>query len=62
MVIKTGLRKINISYSKISFDDIACKINLPKDTNVEFIIAKAIRDGVLNAEIDHHNSCIIIKE
>lgn len=53
MVIKTGLRKINISYSKIAFDDVADKINLPKNTNVEFIIAKAIRDGVLNAEIDH---------
>ena len=53
MVIKTGLRKINLSYSKISFADIALKLNLPKHTDIEFLVAKAIRDKVLNAEIIH---------
>lgn len=55
MVIKTGLRKINLSYSRISFDDIAQKLNLQQNMEVEFIIAKAIRDGILNAEINHEN-------
>jgi len=31
MVIRTGLRKINTSYSRISFTDIAEKLNLPAD-------------------------------
>lgn len=53
VVIKTGLRKINSSYSKISFQDIAQKLNLPTDTDVEFIVAKAIRDGVLTGIINH---------
>ena len=53
MVIKTGLRKINLSYSRISFNDVAHKLNLPKNTDVEHIIAKGIRDGVINALIDY---------
>ena len=55
MVIKAGLRKINLSYSRISFADISLKLNLPKNTDVEFIVAKGIRDGVLNAKIDHES-------
>jgi len=62
MVIKTGLRKINLSYSRISLSDIATKLNAPKNTDMEFIVAKAIRDGTLNAEIDHENKFIIMKE
>ncbi|KRX01049.1 hypothetical protein PPERSA_00797 [Pseudocohnilembus persalinus] len=62
IVIKTGLRKINLSYSRISFNDIAQKLHLGKGTEVEFIVAKAIRDNVLQAEIDHTNKWIILKE
>ncbi|KAL4493443.1 hypothetical protein ABPG72_007451 [Tetrahymena utriculariae] len=61
-VIKTGLRKINLSYSRISFTDIAQKLDLKKNSDVEFIIAKAIRDGILNAKIDHENQHIVIKQ
>ena len=49
-VIKTGLRRINSSYSKIHFSDVARKLSLKEGSNIEFIIAKAIRDGVLNAK------------
>jgi 26S proteasome regulatory subunit N3 len=62
MVIKAGLRKINLSYSRISFVDISTKLNLPKNTDVEFIVAKGIRDGVLNAKIDHESQIVVIKE
>ena len=52
IVIRIGLRKIYIAYSKISLKDIAAKLNIP-DEDVEFVVAKALRDGILNGEIDH---------
>lgn len=55
MVIKTGLRKINLSYSRISFEDIVKKLNLSSNSDIEFMIAKSIRDGVINAEINHED-------
>ena len=42
-VLKTGLRKISISYSRISLSDIALKLHLPSATAAEYICAKAIR-------------------
>ena len=52
-VIKFGLKKINISYSKISIDDIRKKLALESNEETEQIVAKAIRDGVIDAIIDH---------
>ena len=52
-VIKFGLKKINISYSKISIADVASKLSLESVEETEQIIAKAIRDGVIDATINH---------
>lgn len=52
-VIKFGLKKINISYSKISIIDIAKKLSLESIDETEQVVAKAIRDGVIDAIIDH---------
>ncbi len=53
-VIKTGLRKINVAYSRISLADVCTKLHLGTDgEDAEFIVAKAIRDGVIEATIDH---------
>ena len=52
-VIKFGLKKINISYSKISIKDIAKKLSLESVEETEQIVAKAIRDGVIEAVLDH---------
>ena len=52
-VIKFGLKKINISYSKISLADVASKLSLESVEEVEQIVAKAIRDGVIDETIDH---------
>eukprot|EP01104_Vermistella_antarctica_P012441 TRINITY_DN35_c0_g1_i1.p1 TRINITY_DN35_c0_g1~~TRINITY_DN35_c0_g1_i1.p1 ORF type:complete len:535 (-),score=212.36 TRINITY_DN35_c0_g1_i1:131-1735(-) len=52
-VIKTGLRKINLSYSRIHLSDICAKLNLDSVEDAEFIVTKAIRDGVIDATIDH---------
>ncbi|KAA8495167.1 26S proteasome non-ATPase regulatory subunit 3 [Porphyridium purpureum] len=52
-VIKTGLRKINLCYSKISISDICTRLRLESSEDAELIIAKAVRDGVIDATIDH---------
>jgi len=52
-VIKFGLKKINISYSKISLKDIQLKLALESVEETEQIVAKAIRDGVIEATINH---------
>eukprot|EP01087_Luapelamoeba_hula_P014637 TRINITY_DN432_c0_g1_i1.p1 TRINITY_DN432_c0_g1~~TRINITY_DN432_c0_g1_i1.p1 ORF type:complete len:529 (-),score=86.24 TRINITY_DN432_c0_g1_i1:209-1762(-) len=61
-VIKTGLRKISISYSRIPLGDICKKLHLDNAEDVEFIVAKAIRDGVIDATIDHEGGFIQSKE
>ena len=52
-VIKFGLKKINISYSKISIKDIQTKLALESVEETEQIVAKAIRDGVIEATLNH---------
>lgn len=54
-VIKAGLRRINVSYSRISLNDICAKLQLESTRSAEFICAKAIRDGVIDAVLDHEN-------
>lgn len=46
IVIRVGLRKINNAYSRISLGDIANKLKIDNE-DVEFVVAKAIRDGVV---------------
>ena len=57
IVIKSGLKRINLAYSVIALEDIASKLGL-KFENTEFILAKAIRDGVIEATIDHENKLL----
>jgi len=57
-VIKTGLKKISVAYSSISFADICKKLNLESAQDAEFIVAKAIRDGIIDATINHSGSFI----
>jgi 26S proteasome regulatory subunit N3 len=52
-VIKTGLRNISLSYSKISFADVAEKLKMDGATDAEHVCAKAIMDGVIDATLDH---------
>jgi 26S proteasome regulatory subunit N3 len=58
VVIKIGLRKINLSYSRISLKDITEKLKLESEKETEYIIAKAIRDGVFLAKINHDEGFI----
>jgi len=52
-VIKTGLRDINLSYSRISLQDIATKLGLDTAQDAAGVVAKAVVDGVIDASIDH---------
>lgn len=61
-VLKTGLRKISMSYSRISLQDIATKLHLPSAPAAEYICAKAIRDCVMEAKIDHENAWMTCQE
>ncbi|KAH7952247.1 hypothetical protein HPB52_020750 [Rhipicephalus sanguineus] len=61
-VIKTGVRMINLSYLRISLADVAHKLQLDNSEDAEFIVAKAIRDGVIEATIDHERGCMQSKE
>lgn len=61
-VIKTGVRMISLSYSRISLMDIAQKLGLDSPEDAEFIVAKAIRDGVIEATIDHEKGYVQSKE
>ena len=62
VVIKAGLRKINLSYSRISIKDITEKLKLENEKETEYIIAKAIRDGVFLATINHEKGYVQSKE
>ncbi|KAL6494851.1 hypothetical protein OROGR_031651 [Orobanche gracilis] len=64
-VIRTGLRNISISYSKISLADVAKKLRLDSPNPVadaESIVSKAIRDGAIDATLDHANGWMVSKE
>jgi len=61
-VIKTAIRMISLSYSKISLQDISSKLCLDNDEDAEFIVCKAIRDGVIDATIDHNKKYVQSKE
>lgn len=52
-VVKAGLRKLAVSYSRLSLEDVASRLGLPSARSAEFVVAKAIRDGVLDATINH---------
>lgn len=60
-VIKTGLRKLNMAYSRISMQDVCDRLRgaggesdslLTSAKDVEYIVAKAIRDGVIDAVVE----------
>ncbi|KAF9149082.1 26S proteasome non-ATPase regulatory subunit [Linnemannia schmuckeri] len=61
-VIKTGIRMISLSYSRISLRDVCLKLHLDSEEDAEYIVAKSIRDGVIDATIDHEKGFMRSKE
>jgi len=61
-VIRTGLRRINLAYSRISLTDVATKLHLASVEDAECIVAKAIRDGAIEAVLDHEGGFMASRE
>ncbi|KAL8821702.1 MAG: hypothetical protein Q9223_000276 [Gallowayella weberi] len=61
-VIKTGIRMMSLSYAKISLRDICMKLDLDSEESAEYIVAKSIRDGVIEASLDHEHAFMKSKE
>lgn len=61
-VLRTGLRRISLAYSRISLADVAAKLHLSSVADAECIVAKAIRDGGIDATIDHEASFMASRE
>ncbi|KAF2760175.1 26S proteasome non-ATPase regulatory subunit 3 [Pseudovirgaria hyperparasitica] len=61
-VIKTGIRMLSLSYSRISLRDICIRLGLDSEESAEYIVAKAIRDGVIEASIDHEKGYMQTKQ
>ena len=61
-VIKTGIKMISMSYSRISLEELGSKLGLGSAENAEFVVAKAIRDKVIDASIDHEHGFMRSKE
>lgn len=58
-VIKTGVRMLSLSYSRISLRDICTRLGVDSEESAEYITAKAIRDGVIEASLDHQNGHMV---
>ncbi|RQM07619.1 hypothetical protein DH86_00002093 [Scytalidium sp. 3C] len=61
-VIKTGIRMMSLSYSRISLRDICIRLKLGSEESAEYIVAKAIRDGVIEASLDRERGYMKSKE
>jgi len=57
-VIKSGLRGINLSYSRISLQDICSKLGLENTADAAGVVAKAVVDGVIEATINHEEQFV----
>lgn len=57
-VIRTGIRMMSLSYSRISLRDICIRLKLDSEESAEYIVAKAIRDGVIEASLDREKSTL----
>lgn len=57
-VIKTGIRMISLTYKKISLKDICLKLSLDSEQTAEYMVSRAIRDGVIEASINHQEGYI----
>ena len=60
-VIKTGIRKLSLAYSRISLRDICLKLNLDSEEDAEYIVAKAIKDGVIDSTIVHEKGWMVAR-
>lgn len=53
---------ISLAYARISLRDICLKLHLDSEEDAEYIVSKAIRDGVIDATLDHEKGFMQSKE
>jgi len=53
---------VNVSYSRLSLGDVATKLGLDSAEDAEYIVAKAVRDGVVDATINHQDKFVTSNE
>lgn len=53
---------MSLSYSRISLRDICIRLHLGSEESAEYIVAKAIRDGVIEATLDREHGFMKSKE
>jgi 26S proteasome regulatory subunit N3 len=61
-VVKTAVRMMALAYSRIPLSDVAVKLMLDSPEDAEFIVAKAIRDNVIEAVINHEEGYVQSKD
>ena len=61
-VIRCKLRRLSLSYSRISLVDVAKRLGGISVEDTEYIVAKAVRDGSIDAVLDHANGCLQSKQ
>ncbi len=61
-VIRTGIRMMSLSYARISLRDMCLRLGLDSEESAEYMVAKAIRDGVIEASLDHERGFMKSKE
>ena len=61
-VIRAGLRRISVAYARISLADVAAKLSLDSAADAESVCAKAIRDGAIDASVDHAAGTLVSRE
>lgn len=60
-MLKTALHQISLAYSKISLKEICLKLQLDNEQDAEYVVTKAVRDGVLGAGVvvDHEKGWMV---
>ena len=61
-VIKTALRALSLAYSRIPLQEVCLRLHLDSEEEAEYICAKAIRDGVIEASLDHEKGFMRSRE
>lgn len=61
-VIKTGIRTMSLSYSRIRLRDIVLRLGLKSEESAEYIVGKAIQDDVIEATLDHEDGYMKSKD
>ncbi|KAL6751922.1 26S proteasome regulatory subunit [Haematococcus lacustris] len=61
-VLRTGLRRISLAYSRISLEDVASRLHLSSAEDAASIVAKAVRDGAVDAVIDYETGAMVSRD